>query len=119
MDMGKHKLERKFLAGICLLSLFLILCTCVTFSLQYWRGKLSEYSNLAFSYARTAASYIDGDRVLYYVDTEIQDEYYEQVMHFLNSTQRESSLKYYYVFVPYEDDLVYVWDADNIEGALE
>lgn len=115
--MGKHKLERKFLAGICLLSLFLILCTCVTFSLQYWRGKLSEYSNLAFSYARTAASYIDGDRVLYYVDTEIQDEYYEQVMHFLNSTQRESSLKYYYVFVPYEDDLVYVWDADNIEGA--
>lgn len=25
---------------------------------------------------------------------------------------KNSNLQYYYVFVPYEDDLVYIWDAD-------
>ncbi|MBR1659550.1 MAG: SpoIIE family protein phosphatase, partial [Oscillospiraceae bacterium] len=77
----------------------------------------SSYSDLAFSYARTAAEYIDGDRVLPYLETLEEDAYYREVQEFLNITQRNTGLKYYYVFVPYDDDLVYVWDADNEDGA--
>ena len=46
-------------------------------------------------------------------------DYYYEILDFLNVTQYETDLKYYYVFVPYEDDLVYVWDAVNTEGACE
>ena len=57
--------------------------------------------------------------MLGYVETEEKDDYYYEILDFLNVTQYETDLKYYYVFVPYEDDLVYVWDAVNVEGACE
>lgn len=80
---------------------------------------MRNYSNQAFGFARTAATFIDGDRVIEYVETEEKDDYYYEVLDFLNSTQQETNLKYYYVFVPYEDDLVYVWDAVHVKGACD
>lgn len=115
--MKKYKLGTKVLIGFLLLAIILILCICITCSLQYWKGRMSEYNDLAFSYARTAVDFIDGDKVLTYVETGVQDDYYHQVQNFLNITQEQTDVKYYYVFVPYEDDLVYVWDADKHEGA--
>lgn len=115
--MKKYKLGTKVLIGFLLLAVILILCICITCSLQYWKGRMSEYNDLAFSYARTAVDFIDGDKVLTYVETGVQDDYYHQVQNFLNITQEQTDVKYYYVFVPYEDDLVYVWDADKHEGA--
>lgn len=117
--MKKYQLGRKTLLAFLVLSVTLILCICASFSVQYWKGKMDEYSRLAFSYARTAVEYIDGDRVLGYVETGVKDDYYRQVQNFLNITQEQTDVKYYYVFVPYEDDLVYVWDADKHAGAQD
>lgn len=115
--MKRSKLSIKALIGFLFLAIILILCTCSAVGIQYWQGRMNEYKELAFSYTRTAAEYIDGDKVLSYLETGIEDDYYRQVKSFLNTTQEQSDLKYYYVFVPYEDDLVYVWDADMEEGA--
>ena len=76
---------------------------------------MNEYSQLAYCYTRTAADYIDGDKVLEYVESGQKDDYYQKVMEFLTITRNQSGLQYYYVFVPYEDDLVYVWDAGTLE----
>lgn len=115
--MKGNRLGKKLLTGLFLLAAVLILCICTTLCIQYWNGRMDEYSKLAFSYARTAVNYIDGDRVLDYVETGEKDDYYWDVQRFLNITQAQTDVKYYYVFVPYEDDLVYVWDADQQEGA--
>lgn len=115
--MKRHRLGLKALKGLSVLAIVLVLCICLTVGIRYLNEKRGDYNKIAFSYARTIADYIDGDRVLSYVETNKEDDYYRQVQDFLNATQRQTDLKYYYVFVPYEEDLVYVWDADNEEGA--
>ena len=115
--MRKRKLSIKVMIGFFILAVILILCTCLTVCLRYRRVKMDEFSSLAFSYARMGAEYIDGDRVPSYVETGVEDDYYQQVQDFLNAAQAQTDLKYYYVIIPYEDDLVYVWDADGEEGA--
>ena len=115
--MKRHHLGRKALCGLTILAMILIVCICLTVGSQYLEERTGEYNRLAFSYARTIADYIDGDRVLTYIETNTEDDYYRQIQDLLNTTQKQADLKYYYVFVPYEEDLVYVWDADNVEGA--
>lgn len=112
-----NRLAKKALQGLSLLAGLLMLCTCLSVGIQYLREKMGEYKRIAFSYARTAAEYIDGDRVLTYLENNQEDAYYRQVLEFLNASRKQMYVKYYYVFVPYEDNLVYIWDADYDEGA--
>lgn len=113
-----HTLSAKLAIGFTVFAVILLLCVGSTVGYRYWNTKTEEYRALAYSYTRTAAQYIDGDRVLGYLDTLEQDAYYQQVMDFLTAARDQSGLRYYYVFVPYEDDLVYVWDAGTVqEGA--
>ena len=115
--MKRGRLNTRILVGCGIFAIVLIVCSCLTVGLLYWNMEMDGYNTLAYSYSRTAAEYIDGDRVEEYARTGEKDEYYEQVMSFLNATQKNTALKYYYVFIPYENDLVYIWDAQNYEGA--
>jgi len=115
----KTSLNKKVLESIVIFAVVLIITTGALVCIQYYYNQVSNYSKQAFDFARTAANVIDGDRVLGYVETEEKDDYYYEILDFLNVTQYETNLKYYYVFVPYEDDLVYVWDAVNVQGACE
>lgn len=74
--------------------------------------------NQCFAYARTAA-HIDGDTIEKYLETGKKDAYYDEIESFLNASQENSGLKYYYVYVPCENDLIYIWDANGDEGACE
>lgn len=105
--------RNKILVLLGLFSVLLTLVICLAVGLYYWETQMSQYSTLAYNYAKTAAEYIDGDTVLGYLETNEKDEYYEQVMDFMNCTLAQTDLFYYYVFVPYEDDLAYVWDAGD------
>ena len=115
----KTSLNKKILSSIVLFAVVLIIATGTLVCVQYYYSQVRNYSAQAFDFARTAANIIDGDKVLDYVETEEKDDYYYKILDFLNVTQYETDLKYYYVFVPYENDLVYVWDAINVEGACE
>lgn len=114
---NKHTLQAKLFIGYFIFAVAIIICISIAVGIRYWNEKMKDYSKLAYSYARTAVGMIDGDKVLNYVKTEEKDEYYQQIMDFLNATLKETDIKYYYVFVPYENDLVYVWDADIAEGS--
>lgn len=115
----KNSLNKKLIRSIAAFAAVLVVATGALVCVQYYYSQVRNYSNQAFGFARTAANFIDGDRVLEYVETEEKDDYYYEVLDFLNSTQQETNLKYYYVFVPYEDDLVYVWDAVHVKGACD
>ena len=115
----KTSLNKKVLKNIVIFAIVLVIATGTLVCVQYYYSQVRNYSDQAFGFARTAANFIDGDRVLDYVETEEKDDYYNEVLDFLNATQLETNIKYYYVFVPYENDLVYVWDAVNMEGACD
>lgn len=118
-EMRKHKLGSKAITAVCIFSLLIVLATCITVVMKYKKDIISRYSDLAVSYTKIVSEYIDGDKVPAYVQTLKTDDYYEQVKNFLNIMQKDSDLKYLYVFIPQEDDLIYVWDADLIEGYQE
>lgn len=82
-----HTLSTKLAFGVSVFAVALFLCTSVTVGYRYWTNKTEEYRALAYSYTRTAAQYIDGDRVLGYLDTLEQDAYYQQVMDFLTAAR--------------------------------
>lgn len=117
MDKKKHSFRKKILNALLLFSVFLVLTICIAISTYYKQQEMQQYSKLAYAYAKTAAEYIEGDRIAEYVESQETDDYYQQVLDFLNATQSHADLLYYYVFVPYEKDLVYVWDATQKEGA--
>ena len=97
----KTSLNKKLLRNIIVLAVALVIATGTLVCVQYYYSQVKNYSKQAFDFARTAANIIDGDRVLGYVETEEKDDYYYEILDFLNVTQYETDLKYYYVFVPY------------------
>lgn len=114
--MRHHKLGMKALAGLSILAVVVIVSTCLAIDIRYKKEQMNTYNDIAFSYARTAAEYIDGDRVRSYEEDNTEDDYYRQVQRFLTISQAQTDLKYYSVFIPYEEELVYIWDVGSGEG---
>ena len=117
--MKKSSIRKKFLYGIIGFVLAVIVGIALFVCQRFFNSQKAQAASTSFSYSRTAADLIDGDKTIEYFETGVKDAYYDQIQDFLNAAQKESSLKYYYVFVPLDDDLVYIWDADNYEGACE
>ncbi|MBQ9411771.1 MAG: SpoIIE family protein phosphatase [Oscillospiraceae bacterium] len=119
MNAGGGK-KRKTLSGRILRALVIFaLVICVfsgaVVSVMIYRRQVQEGETMAFSYAKSAADYIDGDRIAAYVATGQTDAYYDQVQQFLDAVKRESNMWYYYVFVHNGDHLTYIWDAATEE----
>ena len=98
-----------------LFALVMVVAICMLISVRYFTYRMSSYERSAFEYSRTAAGVIDGDRIQGYLETGEKDEYYYEVLDYLNVARRETDIKYYYVIVPFEDYYVYIWDAENRE----
>lgn len=117
--MKKHNLSGKVIGLVVVFAAMIILATCFSINNRYKKDMMSRYGEQALAYARTAAAYIDGDRIADYLQTLETDAYYEEVERWLNASQSNSELEYYYVYVPYEENLVYIWDASGREGACK
>lgn len=77
-----------------------------------YRSQMEKrYGKVAFDEATIAAEMIDGDMVENYYVTGQKDEYYEKVGNTLLRVKQTVGLKYFYVVVPEEDVMVYIWDA--------
>lgn len=119
MNVRKTSINKRMLNSVVVFALVLVIATGTFVCGHYYLSQMRSLSERAFDYSRSLAASIEGDRVLKYVETGEKDDYYYGILDFMNATQLETDIKYYYVFIPYEDDLVYVWDATNIEGACE
>ncbi len=89
----------------------IIIFTTLGVAIITYIGRRKDYRDLAMSYARVASEYIDGDRINEYLETGEKDDYYDQILDYLTMVGSNSGIKYYYVYVPGENDIEYVWDA--------
>ncbi|MBR5111983.1 MAG: SpoIIE family protein phosphatase [Clostridia bacterium] len=100
--------------------ILLIAALSVSLGYQLQKVLIDKYSEFALSYVKTAAEFIDGDKISEYTETGNKDGYYEEIKKFLNSTANssaeEANIQYLYVFIPGSDDeYTYVWDADSYD----
>ena len=117
----RHKLQNTVLLSFTVLAIVLILIISAVVGTQYVEKEMENSRTTAYAYTKSAAELIDGDTIARYLETEEKDDYYYEILDFLNSFQKNANIQYYYVFVPFEDDLVYIWDAnaENAEGSCE
>ncbi len=124
----RNKLSVKLLLGLTAFSIFSLALILLFVGYDYYTTGKTIYTNGAFSFARAASRFIDGDRVEDYLNVVGADEdgrpvyftdgYYDEVMAFLSALQSENSvMKYYYVVIPREDGFIYIWDAETAENA--
>ena len=105
------RLQPKLLLGLVIMAAVLV--TALTPAIaQLYRGHMEGYySDLAFDQASIAARLIDGDSIEHYYRTLEKDEYYEEVRQYLQTVREEMGLEYFYVVVPEDEVMVYIWDA--------
>ena len=84
---------------------------------RYYTARMNGFNESAYEYTRTLADLVDGDKVAGYVQTFERDDHYGDILLYINSVQKETSVKYYYVVIPKEDYMVYVWDAGPLDDA--
>ncbi|MBQ6265002.1 MAG: SpoIIE family protein phosphatase [Clostridia bacterium] len=117
------RIARRTLIGLILLAVIIVVAISTAISVQVRKEFVANYSDFALSYVNSAAEYIDGDRIQEYYKTGKADDYYEQIRLYLNVTAEKSAdsanIQYFYVFIPGEDDFIYIWDADAKEEAAE
>ncbi len=122
----KRKLSTKLLLGVVLFALIIMICTSIAVGYYYFSAELAESKEYAFAMARAGARMVNGDRVRDYLTVTgtnadgspvyYTDDYYYEVLDFLNAVQEENDLvMYYYICVPQGGDMTYIWDAVTAE----
>ena len=107
----KGKLQLKFLIGQIAMTVVLMITLCLVITRQYRRSMESYYTKMAFDQAKIAAEYIDGDTIKDYALTRKTDSYYDQVSRYLLYMKETIGIKYFYVVIPCEDHMYYIWDV--------
>lgn len=116
----RRKLQTTVLMSFTLLAVVLIIVISFVVGDRYIQGEMENCRTTAYAYTKSAAELIDGDKIAYYLETGEEDDYYYEILDFLNAFRLNTDIQYYYVFVPFEDDLVYIWDANILKpGEME
>ncbi len=107
----KIRLQPKLLLGLVVMAAILVMILAPSIARLY-RARMEEYySRLAFDQASIAAELIDGDRVEQYYLHGVKDAYYDEVQRYLQCVREKMGLKYFYVVVPEDEVMYYIWDA--------
>lgn len=85
-----------------------------------WNAYSNFFSNTTENTVRFAATLVDGDVIGSYLQTGIEDEYYNELNQTLNNMKREANLMYLYIFEPHETSFTYIMEAkldtDNLDN---
>ena len=109
----KRGIRRKVITWLFLFSVIIVILAGALTGYSYYRIRIKEYRDLVYGYLHTASELIDGDRIEGYLQTQEPDDYYNAILKYLTTTRDETDMQLFYVFVPYEEDLVYVWQTDE------
>lgn len=110
--MRSKGIRRKVIEKLFLFSTVIVILAGIMTAYRYYKLRIEEYNDYVYEYLRAASDFIDGDTIQGYLETGQTDDYYDEVLKFLTSMRNETDMRLFYVFVPYEDDLVYVWQTD-------
>ena len=81
----------------------------------YKRSMERHFIVLGNNLAKTAANFVDGDKIDYYLDTRTPDEDYNKTL----ELKRENDVLYLYVVRPTPKGTYYVYDTDESEDRCE
>ena len=118
MQKKYRKLQNTVLRSFTVLALVLILIIGFVVADRYIHGAMGNYQTTAYSYSKATAELIDGDKIADYLENGEEDEYYEEILQILNTYRKNTNIRYFYVFVPFENELVYIWDASADDRAF-
>lgn len=112
----KHKKQlrtigSKFTVMFVVMALVLSLGLCAFSGYISWEQYTSFYWQKARAACKLAASFVDGDRIASYLETEEPDDYYRDLEETFRTIKQEQELIYLYIFIPSEDHFTYVLDA--------
>ena len=107
----KIRLQPKLLLGLVAMAAILVMILAPSIARLYRTRMEEQYSKLAFGQASVAADLIDGDRVEQYYLTGEKDAYYKEIHRYLLDAKEKMGLKYFYVVVPEDEVMFYIWDA--------
>ena len=115
------RLRAKFLVGLTLMAIVLFAVISAVIAWLYDGTMQEHYRKIAYDQAKIAADCIDGDAVERYYTTLEKDAYYEEIRTFLLRIKQTVGLKYYYVIVPEDTRMFYIWDAgeEGEEGVCD
>ena len=94
-----------------LLSVILIVVICAVVAHVVKRETLDTYRDFAFSYTNTVSTNIDPETIEKYLKTGKTDNYWDSVESLMMGMVHGAKLRYLYVYVPEEEGIRYVWDA--------
>lgn len=108
-------LSRKFVLGLSMLAVILIIVLIFTTSTMY-RGNLEkQYSDKAFTVAQTIAYSLDGDEIERYLETLETDDHYWQIYDYFKNVMTQNGIEYVYVSVQGEEGGTYVWNVPSAD----
>jgi len=113
------KIASRTMLGLLVMGLVLMIGIGSAIGIQVFYEMINNYSETAYAYTDAAADFIDGDSIAGYLKTGQKDDYYVQVDRYLNANAKHGGIQYFYVFVPGEDNITYIWDAEPEEEPMQ
>lgn len=115
-QMNKKRVKLQSKVAIYFVVVTLVLCVGVSFVIsQYYLSKMKEfYSKRAVQQGYIMSEYMDSNVVQEAIDGKLSKEKYTEIENYLKRVLKECELKYLYVFVPRENDVIYIWDLTSV-----
>lgn len=118
MRQDKYKTRKRKLATVTLIRLLiffaiLIIVIDLAVGLLLQREVLSIYQDFSSSYADIVAEDLDSAQIERYITTGKTDDAYFDVKREMQGMVDKGNLRYLYVFIPEEDGIKYIWDAQS------
>jgi len=117
--MKKHKLQKQVFVSFAIYALAMVLCIGTLVVMQHLNTKRTEGHTAAFAFTKSAAEYIDGDTLEKYIATKEADVYYTDMQRYFTANVENSNLLDFYVGIPMEDGVFFVWDAPKTGCAYQ
>ena len=130
----QRSIARRSLLSMLLMAVLMIIGTSSAASLQLYDRMLEIYQDYAYSYAKMASTNIDGDLVEKYLQLDdpsasgekalvledkkadaVNSDDYKRIYTLLETSVSYANLRYIYVVVPREEDMVYLWDVFHLD----
>ncbi len=105
----KRKLSRKLIGLCCLLAVIICIASCISGYFLTRESIYKSYNDFAYQIGEVACSYVDGDRVLSYLETMEADQAYDEMAENIYNFYKSTSLYEYnsgiYIYVPNEEEM--------------
>ena len=115
----RGRLSLRILFGMVLFAVSITILITLFSSVLVWRHSFEMLSDQVSAVTKTASRYVDAERIKIYYETRQADDYYNRSAGLFGSMAENYHLESFYIFVPEEDQIVYIWDqgmAANINA---